>query len=181
MKKGNAKLYVSFAQHFHMDVVYTTTRKYLADRMTKQLIRKYQSEPLKNYKIMRGRSLADPSYWMLKRKSTSRLQKHCLLPIYCFMFFVIVGNVDCACYIYIWKFPFFVFVFFAKMLYYNVKNPIPCCFKNNNFVATCFVLSILTLRWILHSPYVSSFITPPLLCLILKVGVYLSYIFHLLL
>jgi hypothetical protein len=59
--RADAKSYKPFDQHFHMDVVYTTTRKYLADRMEETLIRKYQSEPLKSYNIM----------GMLKRKSTS--------------------------------------------------------------------------------------------------------------
>jgi hypothetical protein len=58
----NAKLYKPFEQHFYMDVVYTTTRKYLADIMEKTLIRKYQSEPLKNYNIMIGRPSGDPLY-----------------------------------------------------------------------------------------------------------------------
>ena len=68
----DAKLYVPFEEHFHMDVEYKTTQKYLADRMEKKLIKKYQSEPLKSYNIIKGRPSADPLYWMLKRKFTSR-------------------------------------------------------------------------------------------------------------
>ena len=70
--RADAKLYVPFEEHFQMDVEYRTTQKYLADRMEKKLIKKYQSEPLKGYNIMRGRPSAGPLYWMLKRKSTSR-------------------------------------------------------------------------------------------------------------
>ena len=70
--RGNATLYVPFAQHFYMDVVYTTTQKYLADRKKKQLIRINQSKPLRSYNIMRGHPLADPLYWMLKRKSINK-------------------------------------------------------------------------------------------------------------
>ena len=60
--RTNAKLYVPFEQHFNMDVEYRTTLKYLADRMEKKLIKKYQSEPLKCYNTMRGRPSADPLY-----------------------------------------------------------------------------------------------------------------------
>jgi hypothetical protein len=69
--RADAKLYKPFDQHFYMDVVYTTTQKYLADRMEKTLIWKYQSESLKSYNIMRGRPSGDPLYWMLKIKSKS--------------------------------------------------------------------------------------------------------------
>ena len=68
----DVKLYVPFEEHFHMDVEYRTTQKYLANMIEKKLVKKYQSEPLKNYNVMRGRPLADPLYWMLMRKSTSR-------------------------------------------------------------------------------------------------------------
>ena len=51
--RADAKLYVPFEKHFHMDVEYRITQKYLANRMEKKLIKKYQSEPLKNYNIMR--------------------------------------------------------------------------------------------------------------------------------
>jgi hypothetical protein len=60
--RADAKSYKLFDQHFHMDVVYTTTQKYPTDRMEKTLIRKYQSEPLKNYNIMRDRPSGDPLY-----------------------------------------------------------------------------------------------------------------------
>ena len=43
------------------------------------------------------------------------------------LFYVIVGSADYVRYIYKWKFLFFVFVFFAKLIYYNVKDLIPCC------------------------------------------------------
>ena len=69
--RADAKLYVPFEEHFQMDIVYRTTRKYLADRMEKKLIKNYQSEPLKSYNIIRGRPSADPLYWMLRRKSTN--------------------------------------------------------------------------------------------------------------
>jgi predicted GIY-YIG superfamily endonuclease len=68
--RADAKSFKPFEEHFHMDVVYTTSRKYLADKMEKKLIWNYQSEPLKSYNIMRGRPSGDPLYWMLKRKST---------------------------------------------------------------------------------------------------------------
>ena len=70
--RGNATLYIPFADHFYMDVVFTTTQKRLADRKKKQLIRMYQSEPLRSYNILRGRPTADLLYWMLKRKSTNK-------------------------------------------------------------------------------------------------------------
>ena len=44
--RADAKLHVPFEEHFHMDVEYRNTQKYLADRMEKKLIKKYQSEPL---------------------------------------------------------------------------------------------------------------------------------------
>ena len=96
----DAKLYVPFEEHFHIDVEYRTTQKYQANMMEKKLIKKYQSESLKNHNIIRGRSSADPLYWMLKKKSTSRLRKHPLFPIYYFLFFVIVGDAYYARYIY---------------------------------------------------------------------------------
>ena len=43
--RDDTRLYVPFAQHFYMDVVYITTRKYLANRKEKKLIRMYQSKP----------------------------------------------------------------------------------------------------------------------------------------
>ena len=70
--RADARLYVPFEEHFDMNIEYRTTRKYLADRIEKKLIKKYQSEPLKSYNIMRGRPSADPLYWMLKRKPRSR-------------------------------------------------------------------------------------------------------------
>ena len=69
--RADAKLYIPFEEHFHMDVEYRTTQKSLADRMEKKLIKNYQSEPLKNYNIIRGPRSADLLYWMLKKKSTS--------------------------------------------------------------------------------------------------------------
>ena len=70
--RAYARLYVPFKEHFHMNIEYRTTWKYLADRIEKKLIKKYQSEPLKSYNIMRGCPSADPLYWMLKRKPIGR-------------------------------------------------------------------------------------------------------------
>ena len=39
--RDDTRLYIPFAQYFHVDVVYTTTRKYLADRKEKKLICMY--------------------------------------------------------------------------------------------------------------------------------------------
>jgi hypothetical protein len=66
--RKDARTYQPFLAHFQFQIVFTTARKYLADRMERQLIRMYQSEPHKSYNILRGRPSADPLYWILRRK-----------------------------------------------------------------------------------------------------------------
>ena len=39
--RADAKLYLPFKEHFHMDIEYRITQKYLADRMKTKLIKKY--------------------------------------------------------------------------------------------------------------------------------------------
>ena len=87
--RGDTRLYIPFAQHFHMDVVYTTTQKYLVDdRKEKQLIRMYQSKPFGSYNIMRGRPSANLLYWMLKKKNPQINNKNIVSFLSCCSFFL---------------------------------------------------------------------------------------------
>ena len=66
--RKDAKIHQPFRNHFELQTVFTTARKYLTDRKEKQLIRMYQSQPNKSYDILRGRPSADPLYWIWRRK-----------------------------------------------------------------------------------------------------------------
>jgi len=66
--RNDAIRYQRFNMHFHLEMKYITSQRYLTDRKEKELIHVLKSNTKTRYNFFQGRSSSNPIYWIRERK-----------------------------------------------------------------------------------------------------------------